>query len=120
MGLKTVEAVGPCGMCAPEPVVHRGQALKLESRRAALAVAGPTDEAGPLQDLEVLGDGRLRQRGGLCELDHASIAGRQALQDPPFWAYSGREYGKQLSRPVVRLSGPTAQRRVPRGVGHSW
>ena len=83
MGLKTGEAIGPFGMRAPEPVVSRGEALKLESRRAALAIAGPDDEAGTFQHLEVLGDGRLRERGGLCELDHASFAGRQAFQDRP-------------------------------------
>ncbi len=83
MGLETVEAVGPFGMGAAEPVVHREQALELKSRRAALAVAGPADEAGPLQHLEVFGDGRLRQRGGLCELDDAGLAGREALEDRP-------------------------------------
>jgi len=31
MGLETFEAVGPYGRWAPEPVVRRGQALKLES-----------------------------------------------------------------------------------------
>jgi hypothetical protein len=50
---------------------------------AALAVAGPTDEAGPLQHLEVLGDGRLGQRGGSRELDDASLAGHEALEDRP-------------------------------------
>src|SRR5487761_1001598 len=83
MGLETVEAVGPFGVGAAEPVVHGKEALELKSRRAALAVAGPADEAGPLQHLEVLGDGRLRQRGGLCELDDASLAGREALEDRP-------------------------------------
>jgi len=62
MGIETVEAVRPLGVGAAEPVVHREQARELKSRRAALAVAGPADEAGPLQHFEVLGDGRLRQR----------------------------------------------------------
>ena len=83
MGLETVEAVGPFGVRAAEPVVHGEQPLELKSRRAALAVAGPADEAGSLQHLEVLGDGRLRQRGGRCELDDASFAGREALEDRP-------------------------------------
>jgi hypothetical protein len=66
MGLETVEAVGPFGMGAAQPVVHWDEAVELEPRRAALAVAGATDEAGPLQYLEVFGDGRLRERGGFC------------------------------------------------------
>ena len=51
MGLKTVEAVGPFGVRAAEPVVYGEQTLQLKSRRAALAVAGPADETGPLQHL---------------------------------------------------------------------
>ena len=37
MGLETVEAVGPFGVGAAEPVVHWEQALKLKSCRAALS-----------------------------------------------------------------------------------
>src|ERR1700693_4599134 len=37
MGLEKVEAVGPFGVRAAEPVVHGEQALELKSRRAALA-----------------------------------------------------------------------------------
>lgn len=66
MGIETVETVGPFGMGAAEPVVHGDEAVELEPRRAALAVAGATDEAGPLQHLSVFGDGRLRERGGFC------------------------------------------------------
>ena len=83
MGLETVDAFGPFGVGAAEPVVHREQALKLKSCRAALAVASPAHQAGPFEHLEVLGDGRLRQRGGLCEFDDASFAGREALEDRP-------------------------------------
>ena len=39
MGLETVEAVGPFGMGAAQPVVHRDQAFQLKPGRAALAVA---------------------------------------------------------------------------------
>jgi hypothetical protein len=83
MGLETIEAVRPFGVRAAEPVVDGEQAVELKSRWAALAVAGPADEAGPFQHLEVLGDGRLGQRGGLGELDDASLAGREALEDRP-------------------------------------
>src|ERR1700688_3606119 len=83
MGLETVQAVGPFGVGASQPVVHWEQALKVKPRGAALAIAGPTDQAGPLQHLEVLGDGRLGQRGGFCELDDASLSGREALEDRP-------------------------------------
>lgn|ERR1039458_6821522 len=96
MGLETVDAFGPFGVGAAEPVVHREQALKLKSCRAALAVAGPADQAGPFEHLEVLGDGRLRQRGGLCEFDDASFAGREALEDRPTrWVGKGREGAAQ-------------------------
>ena len=47
MGIETVQAVGPLDVGAPEPVAHCVQALELKARGAALAVAGPTDEAGP-------------------------------------------------------------------------
>jgi hypothetical protein len=70
-------------MGASEPVVHWDQALELKPRRAALAVAGPTDEAGPLQHREVFGDGRLRERGDICKLDDAGLAGPEALEDRP-------------------------------------
>jgi hypothetical protein len=83
MSLETVEAVGPFGMGVPEPVVYRDEALQLKPRRAALAVTGPTDEAGPLQHLEVLGDGRLSEGGGVGKLDDAGLAGPEALQDGP-------------------------------------
>ncbi len=83
MGLEAVEAIRPFGMGEAEPGVHGKQALRLEPRRAALAVAAATDEAGTLQHLEVLGDGGLRERGGLGKLDDTSLAGGQALQDGP-------------------------------------
>jgi hypothetical protein len=83
MGLETVEAVGPFGMGVSEPVVHWDQARELEPRRAALAVPGPTDEAGPLQHLEVFGDGGLRERGGSCKLEDAGLAGHEALEYRP-------------------------------------
>ena len=96
MDLKTVYAVGPFGVGAPQPVVHREQALEVKLRGPALAVAGPTDEAGPLQHLEVLGDGGLGQRGGPCELDDASLAGREALEDRPAGGVGkGRERAAQ-------------------------
>ena len=83
MGLKAVEAVGPFGVRPAEPVVHGEQALELKSRGAALAVAAPGDEAGPLEHFEVLGDGGLGQSGGLREFDYTSLAGREALEDRP-------------------------------------
>ena len=83
MGIETVEAVGPLGVRAAEPVVHGEEALELKSRRAALTVAAPADEAGPLQHLEMLGDGGLGQRGGRRELDDPSLASREALEDGP-------------------------------------
>jgi hypothetical protein len=81
MSIETVKAVGPFGVRPAEPVVHGGQPLELKSRRAALAVASPVDQASPLQHLEVLGDGGLRQGKGVC--DHAGFAGREALEDRP-------------------------------------
>jgi len=81
--IETVEAVGPFGVRAAEPVVHREQALELKSRGAAVAVAAPADQARPLQHLEVLGDRGLRQRGGARELDDAGFSRREALEDGP-------------------------------------
>jgi hypothetical protein len=83
MGIETVEAVRPFNVRDAEPGIHGEQTVEVESRGAALAVARSADEAGPLKHLEVLGDGRLCQRRGLCELDDAGIAGRKALQDRP-------------------------------------
>src|SRR5580700_4689694 len=59
MSIETVEAVGPLDVRATEPVVHREQAVELQSCGAALCVATPGDEAGPLKHLEVLRDRRL-------------------------------------------------------------
>jgi hypothetical protein len=81
MGLETVEAVGPLGVRAAEPVVHWEQALELKSSGTAPAVADSADEAGTLQYLEVLGDGRLSQRGSFCEFDDAGLSGREPLED---------------------------------------
>ena len=83
MGFETVEAVRPFRVRTAEPVIHWGQAVELKSRWAALAITSPADQTGSLQHLQVLGDSGLRQRGGLCEFDDASIAGREALQDRP-------------------------------------
>jgi hypothetical protein len=97
MGFETVEAVGPFPVRTAKPVIHRGQAVELKSRWAALAVTNPADQAGSLQHLEVFGDGRLRQRGGPCEFDDASVAGRETLQDrPPGGVCKGRERAAQL------------------------
>lgn len=83
MSFETVKAVGPFGVGALQPLVDWDQAIELKPRRTALAVAGPADEAGALEHLEVLGDGRLGQRGGFRELHDAGFAGREALEDCP-------------------------------------
>src|ERR1700693_1673490 len=93
MSLETVEAVGPFGMRAAEPAVHREQAVELKSRRAALAVAGPARETDALQPIGMLVDGRLGQRGGLCDLDDASLPGREALEDRPAGGVGKRREG---------------------------
>src|SRR5579863_717168 len=73
MCVETVEAVGPFRMGAAEPVVHREQAVDLQSRRTALTITTPADEPSVLQHLEVLGDGGLRERGCCCEFDDAGL-----------------------------------------------
>ena len=83
MGLEPVEAVGPLDLRAAKPVVDRGQALELESSGTSLSVAGAANEAGALEHLEVLGDRRLAQRGGLGQFDHTSLARDEALEDRP-------------------------------------
>jgi hypothetical protein len=83
VGLEAIKTVGPFGVRVSQPLIHRQQALELKSRRAALAVADSTNETGPLENLEVLSDRRLRQRGGLCQLDDASLSDCKALEDRP-------------------------------------
>ncbi len=83
MGFEPVEAVGPFRVRTAEPIVHWGQAVELKARWAPLAITSPADQTSSLQHLEVLGDGGLRQRRRLRELDDASIPGREALQDRP-------------------------------------
>jgi len=83
MCLETVETVGPFRVRAAEPIVDGEEALEPQARWAPLAVAAPGDQAGPFQDLQMLGDGRLRQRGPPGELDHPGVAGAQALQNCP-------------------------------------
>ena len=81
MSLETVEAVGPLGVRAAEPVVNWKQAFELKSGGTALAVTDSADEAGTLQHLEVLGDGGLSQRGSSCEFDDAGLSGPEPLED---------------------------------------
>jgi hypothetical protein len=81
MGLQAVEAVGPLGVRPAEPVIHWEQAFELKSGGTALAVADSADQAGTLQHLEVLGDGRLSERRSFSEFDDAGLSGREALED---------------------------------------
>ena len=81
MRLETVEAVGPFGVGTAQPVVHGDEAVGLEPRRATLADACTTDEAGTLQHLEVFGDAWLRERGGLCQLHDTGLSASEALED---------------------------------------
>lgn len=83
MRIKTVQALGPFGVGAAQPVAHWEQALEVKARGPALAVAAPTDKTGLLEHLEVLGDGGLSQRGGLSKLDDPGLPGCQALEDRP-------------------------------------
>ena|GEM_PF-5114161 len=83
MSLKTIKAFRPFGMGPPEPVVHRVQALKMKTGWAALTVPAAADKAGSFQHLEMFGYGGLRQRRVFCQLDDASLAGREALEDRP-------------------------------------
>src|SRR4051812_6594823 len=48
--------------------------------RAALRVAAMLDQAGGLEDLEMLRDGRLAEREGGGEFRHGSFAEREARQ----------------------------------------
>lgn len=99
MGIETVEAVGPFGVGAAEPVVHGKEALELKARGAALTVAAPADEAGLLQHLEMLGDGGLCQRGGRREFDDPGLASREALEDGP--AGGVRKGGEGAAQGIV-------------------
>lgn len=73
MGFKTVEPVSPFGMRAAQPVVHRKQAFELKSRRTALTIAAADDQPRVFQNLQVLGDGWLRQGGSLGKFEDSGL-----------------------------------------------
>lgn len=83
MSIKTVQAVGPFGVGATQPVVHWGKSLEVKARGPALTVAAPPDETGPLEHFEVLGDRGLGQHRGSCQLDDTGLPGREAMEDGP-------------------------------------
>src|SRR5262245_20017977 len=58
VAVKPVEALLPVPAVALEPVVDLTQRSRLEAARTPLGLAAARDEAGALQDLEVLGDRR--------------------------------------------------------------
>jgi len=83
MRLEAIKAVGPFGVGSAEPVIHREQAVDPKPRGTALALARASDEAGALQHLQMLGDRRLRHRERRRELNDASVACRELLEDCP-------------------------------------
>src|SRR5262249_3515657 len=81
MGVETVEAVGPFGVGAAEPIVHWKQAFESESGGTALSVARAIDQPRALQHLQVVRDPGLGQRGCLRQLDDAGVPSREPLED---------------------------------------
>src|SRR5438874_2448335 len=70
MCIETVQAIGPLDVGAPEPVAHCVQALELKAPAAALAVAGPTDQADPPEHPEEVTDVIIGERGRVAEAAH--------------------------------------------------
>jgi hypothetical protein len=64
-----------------EPLRSICEGLSFEAARAALGVAAARDEAGALEDFEVLGDGGLGHLERLDQLVDGGIAGGEACED---------------------------------------
>ena len=75
-----VEARGPELPEGPQPVVERGQVARFETIEPALAVGPHAHQARFAQELEVLGDARLAEAGGLHQVAGRQLAGPQQVQ----------------------------------------
>src|SRR5688572_4962259 len=66
-----------------DPGVGFGEGLPLEPAWTTLRVLANADQARPLEDLQVFGDGRLAHVERLGQLGHRRLTPRQARQDGP-------------------------------------
>src|ERR1700722_11053016 len=80
-----------------QPVGHIPQRRALQPRRTPLRRPPARDQPGPLEYLQVLGDGLRAERERLCQLVHGALAVlREPRKDrPPRRVGEGREGGAE-------------------------
>jgi hypothetical protein len=78
ISVEPLKALVPEAAVVAESGVDAGQAPGVQSHRAKLCFPASGDRARPIQDLEVLGDCRLRQVEGIDQLAHGGIPSRHA------------------------------------------
>ena len=83
VGLQAIQPLVPKPAIAFQPVVDGPQAVGRDAARAPLRLPPARDQPGPLQHLEVLGDGRQADVEGFRQLRHRRLAERQPRQDRP-------------------------------------
>src|SRR5215467_4622919 len=81
MLVEPAEALVPEASVRLHPVRDLAQGSRLEPAEAPLRVRALRDQARPLENLEVLRDGRLRHLERLGQLPHGRLAVGQAGQD---------------------------------------
>jgi len=95
--VQPVVAVGPDLPVALDPADGLVEALRLQDAGPRLSCAGPRDEAGLLQHLQVFRDRLLRHRERLGELVHRRVAAGEPFQDrAPGGVGQGRENQGQV------------------------
>ena len=80
-GVQAPEVALPKLAVALQPFGGSREGLGFEAAWAALCVAAAGNQAGALEDLEVLGDGGLAHGEGLGELGDGGLAGGEACED---------------------------------------
>jgi hypothetical protein len=94
---EAVERALPEAAVPGQPVGGLAERVALQPRRAQLRRAAARDEAGALQDLQVLGDRLQGDREGLGQLVDRRLALGEALQDrPPRGVGESGEGGAEL------------------------
>ena len=73
MCIEPVETLLPRGSCVLGPSGDLGQRLRLQPARPPLSIAAATDQARPLEDLQMTGDGRETDRERLGQLEHGCL-----------------------------------------------
>src|SRR4051794_4229733 len=81
--LHSLESALPEAPVAVDPLGGFPEGIAVDAGGPELCRAAARDQAGALEDLEVLGDGLHADRERLGELAHRRLAGCQPLQDRP-------------------------------------